>query len=139
MKNKLGASIIPSIRYADAPAALKWLVEAFGFQEHLVVADDDGGIAHAQLIIDEAMVMIGSARDDEFGQFQQPLANPNSPVSQSIYMIVEDVDQHCLQATNLGASIVVPPEDQPYGGRLYSCRDPEGNLWSFGSYDPWQG
>ena len=33
--------------------------------------------------------------------------------------------------------IVMAPEDQDYGGRLYSCRDPEGNLWNFGSYDPW--
>ena len=30
------------------------------------------------------------------------------------------------------------PEDQPYGGRLYSCRDPEGHVWHFGTYDPWQ-
>ncbi len=131
------ATIIPTLRYRDAATAIDWLCNAFGFKKHLVVPSDDGGIAHAQLVFGNGMIMLGSARDDFFGKLQTPLSTPDSPVSQSSYIIVRDVDDHYKQAAAVGAEIITPPEDQDYGGRLYSCRDPEGNLWSFGSYDPW--
>ena len=54
-----------------------------------------------------------------------------------LYLIVQDVDVHAERARNAGADIFLGPKDQPYGGRGYSARDPEGNVWSFGSYDPW--
>jgi uncharacterized glyoxalase superfamily protein PhnB len=84
------------------------------------------------------MVMLGSARDDEFGKLQAPLSDADMPVSQSPYIITSDVDAHHARAAAAGARIVIPPEDQDHGGRFYSCRDPEGNLWSFGIYDPWE-
>jgi uncharacterized glyoxalase superfamily protein PhnB len=56
--------------------------------------------------------------------------------TQSAYIIVDDVDAHYARAKAAGAEIIKEVEDQSYGGRLYSCRDPEGHLWSFGSYDP---
>ena len=132
------ATIVPSLRYRDAPAAIEWLCEAFGFEKHLVVPGEDGMIAHAQLVCGNGMIMLGSARDDEFGALQQPMETPDSPVPQSVYAIVDDVDAHYTRAAATGARVVMPPEDQDYGGRLYACRDPEGNLWNFGSYDPWQ-
>ena len=132
------ATIVPSLRYRDAPAAVEWLSEAFGFEKHLVVPGEDGTIAHAQLVFGNGMIMLGSARDDEFGRLQQPLDAPDSSVSQSAYVIVNDVDAHHARASAAGARVVMPPEDQDYGGRLYACRDPEGNLWNFGSYDPWE-
>ncbi len=131
------ANIIPTLRYKDAPAALDWLCEAFGFEKNLVVPDESGGIAHAQLVFGNGMVMLGSARDDAFGTLQAPLDAPDLPVSQSAYIIVANVDEHHARAKSAGAQIVLEPEDQEYGGRLYSCRDIEGNLWNFGSYDPW--
>ena len=132
------ATIVPSLRYRDAPAAVEWLSEAFGFEKHLVVPGEDGTIAHAQLVFGNGMIMLGSARDDDFGRLQQPLDAPDSSVSQSAYVIVNDVDAHHARASAAGARVVMPPEDQDYGGRLYACRDPEGNLWNFGSYDPWE-
>lgn len=132
------ATIIPGLRYRDAVAAIDWLCAAFGFERHQVVPGEDGAIAHAQLVLGNGMVMLGSARDDELGQLQQPLGAPDAPVSRSIYIIVSDVDAHHAAAAAAGAQIVMPPEDQDYGGRLYSCRDLEGNLWHFGSYDPWE-
>ena len=132
-----GATMIPGIRYRDAAAAIDWLCEAFGFERHLVVPGEGGGIDHAQLVFGNGMMMLGSARDDAFGQLQQPLAEPGGTVSQSLYVIVSDVDAHHAKAVAAGAEVVMAPEDQHYGGRLYSCRDPEGNLWNFGSYDPW--
>ncbi|MDH3648000.1 MAG: VOC family protein [Gammaproteobacteria bacterium] len=131
------ATIIPTLRYKDAPAALEWLCKAFGFEKSLVVPDESGGIAHAQLLFGNGMVMLGSARDDAFGALQAPLNAPDLPVSQSAYIIVADVDVHHARAKSAGAQIVLEPEDQDYGGRLYSCRDIEGNLWNFGSYNPW--
>lgn len=50
---------------------------------------------------------------------------------------MRDVDAHCARTRQAGARIVLEPADQEYGGRNYSCRAPEGHLWSFGSYDPW--
>lgn len=132
------ATIIPTLRYRDAVAAVDWLCEAFGFEKHLVVPAEGGGIAHTQLVLGNGMIMLGSARDDDFGRLQAPLEAPGAPVSQSPYIIVEDVDGHHARAVAAGAEIVLPPADQDYGGRLYSCRDPEGNLWNFGSYDPWE-
>ena len=132
------ATIIPTLRYRDAARAIEWLCRAFGFEERFVVRDDAGGIAHAQLVFGNGMVMLGSARDDAFGAFQSPLKAPDDPVCQSPYIIVEDVDAHHDRAVAAGATITLPPADQDYGGRLYSARDFEGNLWNFGSYDPWQ-
>ena len=133
------ATIIPSLRYRDAPAAIDWLCKAFGFERHLVVPGEAGTIGHAQLVFGNGMIMLGSARDDDFGQLQKPLDAPDAPVSKSAYIIVSDVDAHHTRAVAAGAQVVMAPEDQHYGGRLYSCRDPEGNLWNFGSYDPWEG
>lgn len=132
------ATIIPTLRYRDAVKAVDWLCRAFGFEKRLVVSGDEGEIAHAQLMFGNGMVMLGSARDDAFDKLQSPLKTPDEPVSQSPYVIVNDVDEHHEQAMAAGARIVTPPEDQDYGGRLYSCRDFEGNLWNFGSYDPWE-
>lgn len=132
------ATIVPTLRYRDANAAIDWLERAFGFRRHLVVPDGEGGVAHAQLTFGNGMIMLGSARDDEFGEMQRPLESPDAPVSQSPYVIVTDVDAHHARALAAGAVIVDSPEDRDYGGRGYGCRDPEGNLWSFGSYDPWR-
>lgn len=132
------ATIIPTLRYRDAVKAVEWLCDAFGFEKHLVVPGDDGSIAHAQLVFGNGMVMLGSARNDSFDALQSPLKSPDEPVSQSPYIVVQDVDEHHARAVAAGASITMPPEDQDYGGRLYSCRDFEGNLWNFGSYDPWE-
>lgn len=133
-----GAAIIPGLRYADAPGAIAWLCEAFGFEKHLVVEGENGTIAHAQLTYRNAMVMLGSGRDDADGCMTVRPVDAGG-VTQALYVVVDDVDAHCARARAAGAEIVMEPEDQDYGGRLYSCRDPEKHLWHFGSYDPWKG
>lgn len=133
----MSSRIIPTLKYADAPAAIDWLCRALGFEKHLVVPGDDGTIAHAQLKLNGGMIMLGSARDTAFDNLQKPPAANGGTVTQSPYIIVDDVDAHHARALEAGAEIVMEPEDQDYGGRLYSCRDPEGHLWNFGSYNPW--
>ena len=129
-------TIIPTLRYDDAPRMLTWLCDTFGFRRHLVVEDDSGGIAHAQLVLGNDMIMLGSARDDAFGCLQKTPAALGG-TSQSPYIVVADVDGICRAARAAGAEIVMEPKDEDYGGRVFSCRDPEGHLWSFGTYDPW--
>ena len=57
--------------------------------------------------------------------------------TQSPYVIVPDADAHHALAVAAGAKVVYPLKDEDYGGRGYSCLDPEGHLWNFGTYDPW--
>ena len=106
------ATVIPTLRYKDAPAAIAWLREAFGFEEHLVVPGENGTIAHAQLTFGNGMIMLGSVRDDEFGELQKPPSALDGVVSQSPYIIVEDVDKHYKRAVAAGAEIVMPLKDE---------------------------
>lgn len=134
------ARIIPALRYRDAAAAVEWLCRAFGFERHLVVPGADGvGVVHAQLTFGpgkDGMIMLGPGSE---GDYDKLLRDPKEAggVTQSPYIIVAEVDTHHDRAKAAGAEIVTPPTDQDYGGRLYTCRDPEGHVWNFGSYDPW--
>jgi uncharacterized glyoxalase superfamily protein PhnB len=133
-----GGAVIPALRYRDAPAAIAWLCKAFGFTEHLVVPDGAGGIAHAQLKVGaDAMVMLGSQRGDEFGRLVALPSDAGGRSTQSAYIVVADPDAHYARAKAAGAAIVYEIRSEDHGGRAYSCRDPEGHLWNFGSYDPW--
>lgn len=132
-----GLHLVPSLRYRDAPAAIKWLKEAFGFEEHLVVPGEPGKIVHAQLTNGKAMIMLASPSDDAFGRMMSVPGMVGGANTQSIYIVVPDPDAHCARARAAGAWLMTEVEDQEYGGRNYSCRDPEGHVWSFGNYDPW--
>jgi uncharacterized glyoxalase superfamily protein PhnB len=134
---KTTSTMIPTMRYVDAAAAVEWLCEAFGFERHLVVPDESGAIVHAQLVFGNGMIMLGSVRDDEFDKLQKPPNALGGVGSQSPYVIVEDADEHYARTVAAGAQIVMDIEDADYGGRGYSCRDPEGHVWNFGTYDPW--
>ena len=134
-----GSPVIPGLRYADAPAAISFLQDAFGFELQACHSDeaDPHIIHHAQLLFGNGMIMLGSARDDEFGQLQKTPAQVGGGGTQSPYVIVADADAHHARAVAAGAKVVYPLKDEDYGGRGYSCRDPEGHLWNFGTYDPW--
>lgn len=130
------ATIIPSLRYRDAAAAIEFLCEVFGFARRLVIPGPDGTIRHAQLTLGDGMVMLGSAQNRDFGRHVKPPTEVGAN-TQSAYVIVPEVDAHYEHATAAGAEIVLEIQDASYGGRLYFALDPEGNLWHFGSYDPW--
>lgn len=122
------ASLFPALSYADAPAAVRWLEDAFGFAAKAVYPTDDGKIAHAELRFGNGIVMFGSRRDDP--------GNPWSTVDFGIYVAVDDVDAHHARAAAAGAEIVKAPYDTDYGSREYHARDCEGRFWSFGTYRP---
>ena len=130
-------NIIPGMRYRDAPAAIDWLCRAFGFSRHLVVPDEDGGIAHAQLVLGNGMIMLGSYRDE--GEYDRLVRLPEDAggSTQAAYIVIEEIEDHYRRAVEAGARVVYELAEQDYGGKLYSVLDPEGHLWNFGSYDPW--
>ena len=132
-----GSTLIPCLRYRDAHAMIDWLCHAFGFERHAVYDDDAGGVAHAQLTHGSGMLMLGSVRDDTFGRRIAQPDEVGGRETQCTYVVVTDCRAHYNHARVAGAEIVDGYEVKDYGGAGYSCRDPEGHLWSFGSYDPW--
>jgi len=132
-----GSIIIPTMRYKDAPAAIDWLCKAFGFEKQLVVLGENETIAHAQLNFGNAMIMLGSENDNEYGKYIKTPEDLNGINTQSPYIIVTNIDEHYRRAITAGAKIILDIRDEDYGGRGYSCQDPEGHIWNFGSYNPW--
>ena len=123
-------NIFPALHYREPEAALEWLKHAFGFEEKAVYRGDDQRIVHAELRLGDGLVMFGGLPTDTAGS-----GDGQPPVT--IYAVVSDPDGHYERARAAGAEIVRELSDQPYGSREYSARDPEGNLWSFGTYDPY--
>ncbi len=121
----------PTLIYRDGPAAIAFLCEAFGFTETAVYrrAGDDRIIDHAELAWPEGGgVMLGSVRED-----QPPFGTRPTGVA-CTYVVCTDPDALCARAVAHGAEVAVPLTDQDYGSRDFAVRDPEGNLWSFGTY-----
>lgn len=114
------ATVIPSIRYRDEAAAIDWLCRVFGFEKQLVVPNADGSIAHAQLPFG-SMLMLGSIGEE----------------SHNAYVVVSDADAVYARVKAAGAEILREIKDESYGGRGFTCRDLDGHVWSFGTYDPW--
>ena len=129
--------VIPAISYQDASAAIEWLERAFGFERHAVYEDDDGNVQHAELRVGSGMVMLGSQREGEARE-RFPVDAPGKvgALTAGFYVIVQDPDGHHARAKAAGAEIVMGLTDQPYGSRDDTARDPEGHLWTFGTYRP---
>ena len=113
-------NIYPFMRFEDASAALDWLSRAFGFKELAVYRNDEGVIHHAEISFGPGIVMFGEGEPGDHG----------------VYVAVDDADAHYERAKAAGAEIVRELEDTPYGSREYTARDPEGHVWSFGTYRP---
>jgi uncharacterized glyoxalase superfamily protein PhnB len=125
---------IPFLNYADAPASLDWLADAFGFERSEVHEGSNGTIAHAEMRFADGMIMLGSAGENDLGM---KTAAELGAVNQGVYVIVDEgIDAHYERAVAAGAEVVRPIHDTDYGSRDYIVRDPEGNLWSFGTYRP---
>lgn len=130
-------TVVPAMRYRDAAKAIDWLCDAFGFERHLVVPGGNGTIAHAQLSFGNGMIMLGSIQENEFGRLMRQPDEIGGAETQTAYLIVDDADAHYARAKAAGAEIVMEIKTEDYGGRGYSCRDLEGHIWNFGTYDPW--
>jgi uncharacterized glyoxalase superfamily protein PhnB len=119
-------SVWPALRYDDAGAALRFLVDGLGFTTHAVYDGADGDVAHAELLWPGGGgVMLGSG-----GELAMARGGTTT------YLVTEDVDAVVERAVAHGGKLVQPVRDEDYGGRGGTVADAEGNLWSVGSYRP---
>ena len=118
----------PTLRAHDARALIRFLVDAFGFEETVVYGEGDR-VDHAQLSWPEGGgIMLGSARADA------GVTVPSLPGTFGAYVVTSAPDALCERARAAGAEIISEPHDTDYGSRDFAARDPEGNRWSFGTY-----
>ena len=123
---------IAFLNYREARTAVEWLDRAFGF-DRSTVHQSKGQIAHAELRFGDSMVMLGAAFENGWG-----MRTPGElgGVNQGVYVIVDDIEAQYERARGANAEIVRPLADTDYGSREFMARDPEGNIWSFGTYRP---
>lgn len=121
-------AIWPALRYDDAPAAIQFLVEAFGF-ERVAVYESGDRVDHAELRWPGGGgVMLGSASREESTIARLPAGTG------SVYVVTDDPDGLYKRAVAAGATVTGELRDEDYGSRGFTVRDPEGVHWSFGTY-----
>jgi len=121
-------TIIPYLAYEDAPAALTFLHEAFGFEERFRLPMPDGRIGHAEVALGDSVLFLASLWKDVGHMSPKDLPG----VHCQIYCHVDDVDAHFLRAREAGATVINEPSEA-HGERTYRAMDPEGHRWIFGS------
>jgi uncharacterized glyoxalase superfamily protein PhnB len=131
------STVIPGHRYRNAPAAIDWLCQVFGFTRHAVYEGENGTVAHAELALGGGMIMLGSQKDDEIAASFKFPSELGGVETRSVYIVVADADEAFARAVAAGATIIRPLHDTPYGSREFAVKDPEGHSWSAGTYDPW--
>lgn len=124
--------IYPTFRYRDPAAVIDWLRDTIGFTVH-ARHPAEGDVVHAELAYGSSMIMLGAVRDDAYGAL---VGSPGHDGGKSIYIAVEDVDALHDRVLASGVLIQEGLVDRDYGSREFTCRDPEGNLWCFGTYWP---
>ena len=121
-------AITPYLYYEDLAASMEWLARAFGFKRHGTrMTGPDGKVNHAAMKSGTGVVMMG--RPDPKQRYKNP--RRLGQATQSLYVIVDDVDRHFARAKRMGARILEEPEDTEYGHRRYGACDPEGHEWYF--------
>ncbi len=137
IKVQTPSTVIPALRYLNAPAAIDWLCNVIGFTRHAVYEGENGTIGHAELTLGGGMIMLGSQKDDEHAaRFKSP-AETEGVETRSVYIVVSDVDAVYARAIAAESDIIRPVQDTPYGSREFAVKDPDGHSWSLGNYDPW--
>ncbi len=123
-------AVTPYLHYEDAAAALDFLTGALGFREKLRMDGENGRLMHAEVEIgDKGVVMLGEPGEG----FKNP-KNIGAKATHSIYVYIDDVDEHYARAKDAGGTILREPEDQFYGDRSYGIADPEGHEWYFATH-----
>ena len=131
------AAVVPTVRYRDLPAAIEWLCNAFGFERHRVVTDNNGSVLYAQLTFGKGMVMVAPIQETAFGKLMVQPDEIGGVETQICYLRVDDPSAHQARAAEAGGDVVLDIKAEASTGHGYSCRDPEGHIWNFGTYDPW--
>jgi len=132
------AGVVPVLRYRDVEEAVTWLSRAFGFEESRFVKDAEGKARYAQLACGDSMIMLCPLGGSAFDACMAQPSETGGCETQIAYVYVHDVEAHKARATAAGAEIVLDMVAGDGRGQGYSCRDLEGHIWSFGTYDPWR-
>jgi uncharacterized glyoxalase superfamily protein PhnB len=132
------STVIPALRYRNAPAAIEWFCQVLGFARHVVYEGPDGTIGHAELTLNGGMIMLGSAKDDEFARSYRSPDDLEGVETRGAYIVVADADAAHERAVAAKAKIIRPLQGTPYGSREFAVKDLEGHSWSVGTYDPWK-
>lgn len=120
----------PGLQYRDADAGMRWLEEVLGCERGEVHRDDDRNIVHAELLFRGAIVMMSSA-----GVGREPFRGLPAG-GRLVYCALDEVDALYERVRKAGGEIAVELTETDYGSRDFTVRDPEGNLWAFGTYRP---
>ena len=118
-------TVTPYLLYEDVAAAIDWLSRAFGFEEQLRFADDDGTVTPAVLALGDGAVYLGHPGPD----YRSPKRVGTS--SHLVHVYVDDIEAHHARAVEAGAPVSGELQDTPYGDRRYDTEDLEGQRWSF--------
>jgi uncharacterized glyoxalase superfamily protein PhnB len=130
--------VSPSLYYADPKAAIEWLCRAFGFRVRLLVEGDDGSVEHSELEFGDGLVMVsgsGGSKAEKYPYRKAP-GELGGLCTQSLMVLVDDVEAHFRQACEAGAKVIRSPETHDYGeeywsDRIYECEDIGGHHWWF--------
>jgi uncharacterized glyoxalase superfamily protein PhnB len=120
----------PGLLYRDADAAMKWLEDVLGCERREDHRDEEGNVVHAELVFRGAVVMLSTA-----GVGREPFGSLPAG-GRLVYCAIDEVDALYEGARRAGGDIAVEITDTAYGSRDFTLRDPEGNLWAFGTYRP---
>lgn len=115
-------AVTPYLVVRDAASLLGFIQAAFDAELVMRMPRPDGALAHAELRIGGAALMLGEACE-QLGEMPA-----------SLYLYLPDVDAAYARALTAGATAVRAPEDMFYGDRVASVRDAHGNLWSIGTH-----
>ena len=128
---------VPILRYQDAKKSIVWLCKTFGFEVFLEVAGKNEAVEHARLVLGDSMVMIASFGRD--GDFENSFVSPVEVggVTQCTSIYVEDPENIYKMVIEAGAEIIDKLAEYQFGGRTFSCKDIESNVWIFTSHNPW--
>lgn len=123
-------TIFPGLQYRDAEAAMEWLERTLGCERREVHKDDDGNVVHAELSFRGAIVMLSAA-----GVGREPFRSLPAG-GRLVYIALDEVEELYDRVREAGAELALEITDTDYGSRDFTIRDPEGNLWAFGTYRP---
>ena len=115
----------PVVRARDGRALIAWLETTFD-AALLELHEEDGDVAHAEVRVGDGLVILGRAGGDM----------PQEPGGSTVYVVLDETEAMWRRAVDADAEVVRPLADTDYGSRDFVVRDPEGNLWSFGTYRP---
>src|SRR5579859_1218755 len=97
------STVMPTLRYRDAQAAIDWLSNVIGFSRHAVYPGPDSTIGHAELTLNGGMIMLGSQKNDEYGKGFKSPGELGNIETRSTYVIVKDAEAVWHRAQAAGA------------------------------------